>query len=121
MTWVYKQSTGELGHDGLFVGDGYSGHGVGKNNPSMQNIKNVGPIPCGNWVICPSFNHPVLGPCVMRLTPDTGTETFERRGFYLHGDGISDPGNASDGCIVQGHSVRVLVSQSDDNDLMVIA
>jgi hypothetical protein len=45
MSWTYKQSTGELDHNGAAIGAGYSGHGAGLNNPAMQNVHDVGPIP----------------------------------------------------------------------------
>jgi hypothetical protein len=43
--WTYAQKTGELQQDGKNVATGYSGAGPGKNNPEMENIRNVGPIP----------------------------------------------------------------------------
>ncbi len=45
--WKYSQSTGELlDPDGEQVGKKvYSVAGKGKNNPDMQDVPNVGPIP----------------------------------------------------------------------------
>jgi len=45
MPWEYKQSSGELWRNGQKVAQGYSGKGVGKNNTSMEHLKNIGPIP----------------------------------------------------------------------------
>ena len=46
--WTYSQTSGELDQDGNKVATGYSGAGIGKNNPVMQNVHNVGPIPQGD-------------------------------------------------------------------------
>lgn len=68
--WRYAQKTGELQQDEQHVATGYSGAGEGKNNPGMQSVRNVGPIPQGDWVIVgPPVNTPEHGPCVLRLTP----------------------------------------------------
>ena len=43
--WTYDQLSGALGKDGQRVATGYSGFGQGKNNPDMENVLDVGPIP----------------------------------------------------------------------------
>ncbi len=45
--WTYAQKTGSLLQDGQAVATGYSGFDEGKNNPAMQAIHDVGPIPQG--------------------------------------------------------------------------
>jgi hypothetical protein len=85
MTWQYDQATGCLSHDGRPVGTGYSGHGEGVNNPAMQDVRSVGPIPRGQWSIGPARLQPILGPVAMPLAPEEGTETFGRTGFWAHG------------------------------------
>lgn len=40
--WVYRQSTGELFHNGEMVEKGYSGRMTNKNNPSRQQVKGRG-------------------------------------------------------------------------------
>jgi hypothetical protein len=120
--WTYIQKSGELFEDGRLLGSGYSGFGEGKNNPALQNVQDVGPIPCGDWeIVGPPFNHEALGPYVLILQPKRGTETFGRSEFRMHGDSIAHPGEASHGCIIQGHFVRVKVWLSGDRDLQVIA
>jgi hypothetical protein len=120
--WTYKQSTGELfAADGTRVGIGYAGHGEGVNDPAMESIANIGPIPRGRWHIGVAYSHEHLGPFTMNLTPDPETETYGRTEFRIHGDAITAPGTASHGCIVQDHAVRTLVSQSGDRELEVIA
>ncbi len=105
--WTYSQKTGELRLNGALVGIGYSGHEAGKNNPAMQDVKFVGPIPQGKWrFIGPPFDSLKHGPFILRIIPEAGTQTFGRTGLLLHGDGIHDPGDASEGCMVQIHPVR---------------
>ncbi|WP_309235074.1 tlde1 domain-containing protein [Paraburkholderia youngii] len=99
MTWTYNQTSGTLSRDGSLVARGYSGHGAGKNNPVMQAVRSVGPIPEGSYTIgTPRHSHHV-GAFAMPLTPDPGTETFGRNAFSMHGDSKSHPGSASNGCI----------------------
>ncbi len=122
MTWTYHQSSGSLFHDGEFVSVGYSGHGEGLNNPAMQEVHNVGPIPRGGWNVGPSFKHPTKGPVVMRLTPKEGTETFGRDGFLIHGDSVAHAGEhvASEGCVILDRATRQGIADSDDKDLEVV-
>jgi hypothetical protein len=49
MMLTYEQKTGNLLRDGVRLWTGYSGHREGKNNPEMQNVVGVGPLPCGRW------------------------------------------------------------------------
>lgn len=119
--FIYSQSTGRMTLDGKVIGIGYSGHDIGKNNPGLQKVHNVGPIPVGMWKISHFFNHPVLGPNVAALTPEDETETFGRGGFYIHGDSASHPGFASHGCIVQGPIARAAIAESGDTLLQVMA
>ena len=109
--YLYEQSTGKLrDENGVLIGEGYSGHAEGKNNPQMQNVPDIGPIPVGVYRIGQPFDHPHLGPCVMSLTPLPETDTFGRSGFFLHGDDREHPGEGSEGCIVQGPMVRHAVA-----------
>jgi hypothetical protein len=121
MTWLYEQSTGALSRDGVTVATGYSGAGDGKNNPGMQDVPNVGPIPVGGYTIGEPHNTPSHGPFVMTLTPDRGNEMFGRSAFLMHGDSVSRPGTASQGCIIQARAIREEVAASGDNRLRVAA
>ena len=125
--WVYIQSTGALYRDedsGEAVGTGYSGFGEGRDNPAMEQIHDVGPIPRGFWAIgdpeCMTSTGP-HGPFVLPLTPLDGTETFGRTGFLCHGDSIDHAGSASHGCIVINRHVREEIAASHDQLLKVIA
>lgn len=119
--WKYVQKTGELfDSQGHCAGVGYSGHGEGKNNPEMQEVRNVGPIPVGTYSIGPLHDTDKHGPDVMALTPVQGTDTFGRSAFLMHGDKIKDPGTASEGCIIQAHATRLAVAKSEDKLLEVV-
>lgn len=100
----YHQSTGlyELIRDGQAekLGVGWSGCGKGKNNPSMQGVHSVGPLPRGRYTIGKPTTHPTVGPFAMRLTPIEGTDMLGRDGFLIHGPAKDpkDRGNESHGC-----------------------
>lgn len=119
--WIYKQSTGQLFRNGEQVGQGYSGHAEGKNNPDMQDRPDVGPIPQGQWCILEPRDTMQHGPFVMPLIPKDFTETFGRSGFLMHGDSSQHPGMASLGCIIMPRPIREKVNASGDHDLEVIA
>jgi hypothetical protein len=120
--WTFAQRTGELRQDGQHVATGYSGASEGKNNPDMQSVHNVGPIPQGDWTITgPPENTSEHGPYVLRLTPKDETETFGRSGFLMHGDAKNAPGSASQGCVIMPRTVREQVWDSGDRDLQVLA
>lgn len=84
--WGYAQGDGELLHDGAFEGTGYSGTGAGRNAPEQQSVPNVGPIPQGRYRIGAHYDDPTLGPYVMHLDAEPGTNTFGRSLFRIHGD-----------------------------------
>ncbi len=120
--WTYEQKTGELQQDGKHVATGYAGAGSGKNNPDLQNVASVGPIPTGDWKISgPPANTAEHGPYVLRLNPAPETETFGRSGFLMHGDSKEHPGCASEGCVILPRAVREQVWNSGDRDLEVVA
>ena len=98
----------------------YSGHGEGLNNAAYQSVVGVGPIPVGQWRIGTFFDHPRLGPCVAHLTPIGDTNTYDRSGFFLHGDNAEQNHSASDGCIVvNGLAKRQAIRDSGDTLLNV--
>jgi hypothetical protein len=120
--WSYAQKTGELQQDGKPVATGYSGAGAGKNNPDMERVHNVGPIPQGEWTIAgPPIDTTTHGPYVLTLKPEPDTQTFGRSGFLMHGDSKDAPGCASQGCVIMPRPVREQVWKSGDRDLEVVA
>jgi hypothetical protein len=119
--WTYIQVSGWLLRpDGSLLGSGYSGHGLGKNNPRLQNVVDVGPIPCGIFRIGDPVWNPLLGEYSIPLTPDPSNEMFERDDFWMHGDSEIHPGEASKGCIVAALAYREEVVASGDRGLEVI-
>jgi hypothetical protein len=119
--WTYQQSDGALTRDGASVAQGYAGHGAGLNNPAMEDVEGVGPLPCGVYAIGAPFNHPRCGPFSMRLTPDPGNTMYGRAGFLIHGDTPSMDHTASDGCVILPHDVREAIWSSGDTRLTVVS
>jgi len=104
---IYEQSTGLLKTcDGLTVlAHCYSGAGVGKNNPDMQKVKNVGPVHVGWYTLgTPLYTgkgqNSTHGPYVIPLEPDPENDMDSRGGFLIHGDSMHAPGTASEGCVI---------------------
>lgn len=118
--WYYVQATGELiAPDGEIFGGGYSGRGVGRNNPAMQHVPNMGPIPCGDYFIAAPVDTPEHGPFVLRLAPASANQMFGRDGFLMHGDNVEH--DASEGCIIEPRPVRKLVATLRSAGLRVVA
>jgi hypothetical protein len=120
MPWKYIQSNGNLIFGGKVVATGYSGFDAGKNNPAMQSVANVGPIPTGKYSIGLPYDSEAHGPVVMRLTPEDGTDTYGRGGFLIHGDSLQHTGSASHGCIILPRPTRMEIAASEDRELEVI-
>lgn len=120
--WIYQSSDGALFHDSTenLVCRGYSGHGAGLNNPSMENVPDIGPIPKGLYCISSFFDDAEKGPIVAHLTPWNGTDTFGRSGFMIHGDNPQGNNTASHGCIILSHNNRVLIRDSKETTLRII-
>lgn len=117
--WIYAQDTGYMSRGGTpFVG--YSGTGEGKNNPSMQNLRDIGPLPCGFYTIEPPVDSPEHGPFALPLVPDRDNTMFGRSDFMIHGDSIEHPGAASEGCIILDRDARQTIWVSNDKVLQVI-
>ena len=114
--WMYGQTTGDIKHNSVEVGTGYSGFEEGKNNPAMEAVVNVGPIPQGRYTIGKAYDHPHLGPCVMNLTPIKHYALF-RTDFRIHGDNMTH--NASHGCIILNHDIREMIAANPDKELWV--
>lgn len=120
--WRYLQSDGTLTNtNGDVIGHGYSGSPQGRNNPEMEAIRNVGPIPRGRWRVTAPEQTETHGPYVLGLAPEAETETFGRTGFLVHGERLHHlPGEASLGCIILRRDVREAIWQSNDHVLEVI-
>ena len=121
MTWTWDQSAGTMSHDGKLVSSGYSGNTRGLNNPAMQNVPNVGPIPRGRWTIVSKGDSPHTGRFTIVLTPVKGTNTEGRSEFRIHGDNPKKDHSASHGCIILPLDARTKIWASGDRDLQVVA
>src|SRR5690242_15913774 len=120
--WMYEQATGNLLHEATLVGKGYSGNGRGKNNPAMESVHYVGPIPRGFYIIGEPRDTEDHGPFVLPLSPNPVNEMYGRTGFLIHGDKLNaPPGNASEGCIILPHDVRTFVWRTGDKFLQVVS
>jgi len=136
MAWIYEQKTGLLRHpndDSTCPGTangpgacdcvarGYSGaEPDGKNNPAMESVPDVGPIPRGEYQIGVPHDTDSHGPFVMSLTPAPANEMFGRAGFLMHGDSVHAPGTASRGCVILPRPIRERVWNSNDHRLQVV-
>jgi hypothetical protein len=107
---VYEQATGRMlvRESGQYdtIGIGYSGSlsKGGKNDPSKQCERDIGPIPRGRYTVGPPGPGP--SPYSLRLTPDISYQMCGRSNFLIHGDSVSHPGDASEGCIILSRSER---------------
>lgn len=119
MPWQYSQSTGQVTWNGQAVSVGYSGRGAGRNNPQLEHMRDIGPIPRGQYSIGAAHIHPGKGPLTMTLTP-VGHTARGRTAFLIHGDSRNHPGDASEGCIILPPDIRRRISASGDTDLEVV-
>ena len=140
--WTYQQLTGNfIDPNASIEGKCYAGGECGLrpdavNNPSMEGIVSVGPIPAGNYVAdWQVAMHPKLGQYVIHLAPDTATRAKiiaygrDPDSFFFHGDDIAKAGQraGSDGCIVGARNVRVdfwakpFTGGVPDHDLQVVS
>jgi len=126
MTWTYEQSTGQLiDPTGKTCVTGYAGGNCGANpegvnNPDMQDQHGIGPLPQGVYTFTEAENSPKLGPMAIILIPDPANEMFGRSDFRMHGDSITHPGCASEGCIIMPRNIREAVFAGDDKTITVV-
>ncbi len=122
----YTQNTGVLSLDGAPLATGYAGGNMGQNpegvnNPAMQNVAKVGPLPCGNYTLGAPIDSETTGPYSIPLVPDPANEMFGRSGFFIHGDKVGHVGEriASEGCIIMPLAIRQQAYQSGGPLLVV--
>lgn len=119
MSIQYDQRTGNIDIRNTFVGSGYSGHGEGLDNPDMEAVPNVGPIPRGEWrIVRWDDHHGEKGPQVAVLEP-VGHDAHWRSSFLVHGDTEAANNTASHGCIVASRAIRDAMRASSETQLMV--
>lgn len=122
---IYSQRHGAMafgwrGNVSEFATGLWAGNRDGKNNPSAQDQRGVGPLPQGVYSIAPPVTHPHLGPVAMRLDPVQGNEMFGRDGFWVHGPSNgNNRGQESMGCIIMPHDKRVDLWETGARQLWV--
>lgn len=118
--YSYSQSTGQLARDGAPVLLCYAGHGLGVNNPAMQDQHDIGPLPQGRYTMTALIDSPHTGLATIILEPDDSNLMFGRAGFRIHGDNAACNQTASNGCIIAGHAAdRTAIWNSADDVLEV--
>lgn len=121
MRWTFNRVQGKLISPSNQEYAAYSGHGAGVNNPALERVHDVGPIPAGWWDIGAPHDSK-HGPFTLTLTPQAGTEVYGRSDFLCHGDEVEHPGQflASLGCVIAARAVRELIWSSGVHVLFVI-
>lgn len=122
LTCTYHNSTGRLvctNAAGTTVVDetGYAGTGAGRNNPAMDNVPNVGPIPSGNYTVGTGHAGGHTGPQTLNVDANAGTDTHGRDLFRIHGNNARN--DASQGCIIMGRTTRDTISNAGGASLTV--
>lgn len=115
----YDQKTGNISLRATRIGVGYSGHGVGLDNPDKEDMQNIGPIPRGDWKITRwDDHHGDKGPQVAVLSP-VGHDAHGRSAFLIHGDNAQLNHTASHGCIIASRVIRDALRASKETELLV--
>lgn len=115
---VYAQKTGKLTLAGKEIGKGYSGAGIGKNNPDKEKEKEIGPIPAGEYKVSKPRKYKGMPNC-FDLTP-SGHTAHGRTELMIHGDSKANPGTASKGCIILDKNVRKAIADGKASTLKVV-
>lgn len=120
--WVWCSETGALLNARRELrGYGYAGRGDGLNNPDLQHVKGVGPLPEATYTILSPHDSPVTGPYTLGLMPLAGSQVFGRSSFAIHGDRADGKREASHGCIVINRAQREAIWASGDHAIRVVA
>lgn len=115
----YEQTRGDILIRNTQIGVGYSGFGPGLDNPDMEEVPNVGPIPRGLYdIVRWDDHHGDKGPQVAVLKPH-GHNAHGRSAFLIHGDSPEMNHTASHGCIVASKTIRNALRASGETQLKV--
>lgn len=110
--FIYVQLSGELfavnGDFTMPLGAGYAGALHGLNNPELDGVRNIGPLPEGEYRMR-VYPHPRFAEPAIKLVQVKG-ETHERSGFWIHGDNAKADRSASSGCPVFSRPVRQCIA-----------
>ncbi len=101
----------------------YSGAPGAVNDPSQQNVPNVGPIPRGDYNIETGVGNRGTGPQSLPLTPTSKNKQFpstrDPGSFLIHGDNSQGNQSASQGCIICTRSTRNTINNAGGGSLQV--
>lgn len=120
--YTFERKAGRILHGDVFVCRAQSGQGPGLNNPALEHVSKVGPLPRGKYHIShdveTSAKH---GPYILRLTPFPENEMYGRSGFLLHGLKKEHPELSSEGCICASPvKYRQQIHESGDDIMEVV-
>ena len=82
-----------------------------------EQVRNVGPIPPGMYMIGLSYPSRTKGPMAMNLTPFSHN-ALGRTLFRIHGNNTKN--DASEGCIILTPDIRKKIVESSDMVLIVV-
>jgi RHS repeat-associated protein len=105
------------------LGPGWAGRGRGKNNPSMDHVKDTGPLPKGKYYIGQPENRPKsTGAYSLPLKPVPGTQMHNRSDFLIHGPSQNPArhGQESHGCPILDRAGREAIHNSGASVLTVV-
>jgi hypothetical protein len=91
----------------------------GVNNPAMQCVKLVGPLPRGFYTFAVPIIQSHLGPFAIPLIPDASNAMCNRGDFFCHGD-TTPSGNASQGCVIMSRATRNAMWVHQDHRIQVV-
>lgn len=123
--WVYDRLAKKLKRNvappyAVIYSGCYCGHGTGLNNPEMERVSCVGPLPAGLYNMLSIVDSPHTGKATIILEQSSGL-SYGRSGFRIHGDNGKGDFSASEGCIIKpGEAERRLIWASGDHVLQVI-
>lgn len=119
--WTYEQKTGFVldPSNAYEKSQGYSGFGIGKNNPD-DHTKGEGPLPRGVYTIGEPHKSDRVGEYAMCLTPSPENEMYGRGDFLIHGDSKEHLGSASHGCIILPRLLREKIWNSGVHMIEVV-
>lgn len=119
---TYRQTTGEIKYNGQHLGSGWAGNHAGLNNPRMDHVRMVGPLPRGIYTITKPVMHPRLGPFAMELIPDPSNEMHGRDDFWIHGASQNPKRyhQESMGCIIAMRPLREAIWATGCRHLEVV-
>jgi hypothetical protein len=124
--WLYLSRSGALlrslptGHREI-VAYGFAGRREGLNDPDLQHVKGIGPLPEGLYTIEAPHDSATTGPYTLRLVPHPNNRMFGRSSFAMHGPNKAAPAESSHGCMVFEITRRRLTWESGDHTLKVCA